>query len=196
MKRTLAAACAAMLLAGTLTACGTKDNNSTAGNNGAGTSGTGTSAGSSGSGTSAGASGTGTSTGTSGTGPSTGTSGTGTSTGTAGTGAVAGDNGNRNARNGSAAGTAYTAPGQVRRYVEDRDYLSYDDVYGPGTGLEDGRYYADANGVVNPNGNGPEQDGRSLGRDWRRGAANVVRGTGQAIENTGEAVQDMAGGKK
>lgn len=142
MKRLLAAACAAMLLTGSLTACSNR--NST---------------------------------------PNTGTNDT-------------------NGTNANPAGTAYTAPGQVR-YPAGADY-DRDSYNGMLTnrkyydGTPDGRYTAYSDGTVAPGGGATTRDTYNQGTtgsltgDVARGAGDLVRGTGDAVADIGTGIGNAA----
>ena len=146
MKRLLAAACAAMLLTGALTACSSNRNNT----------------------------------------PNTGNDANGTNT--------------------NPAGTAYTAPGQVR-YPAGADY-DRDSYNGMLTnrkyydGTPDGRYTAYSDGTVAPGGNSAARDTYHLGTtgnnagtltgDVARGADDLVRGAGDAVDDIGTGIGNAA----
>lgn len=187
MKRLLAAACAATLLTGGLTACTVRENPVHTNTNGVTnskipmddtTNNSGTDMGSSGNGTvhSGGTNNSTTDPTTRDSGSVSGTPNNGTANPTTrGSGSVSGGSNNGN-------GTIYPDASDLARSGYDRmrsDHIWYD-------GKSNGRYTAYSDGAVSPGGTGNLiQDGKNLGRDLMNGTKNMVDSVRDSVRDLG-----------
>lgn len=204
MNRSLWAACAAILLAGTLTACSTtpaNDANSNGNNtnSGTGSSSMGTTNGSNGSGNTGSTNG-GNNSGS--TDVTNGTNNSGNTNGTGGNGSGSTANsGGMNSTGGTPSGTSYVVPRRTR-YPNgaDQDRASYNRMTSSRTTTRsedrpDSRYTAYSDGYVYPGSNAmTPNNGSGLVQDVTRTARNMVTGVGDMFRDAGDAVRNVTGG--
>lgn len=214
MNRSLWAACAAILLAGTLTACSTTPANDTnsSGNNtnsGTGSSSMDTTNGSNGSGNTGSTNGNN----NSGNNPSNnsgntdvtnGTNNSGNTNGTGGNGSGSTANsGGMNSTGGTPSGTSYAVPRRTH-YPNgaDQDRASYNRMtsnrnrtVARSGGRSDGLYTAYSDGYVYPGSNAmTSNNGSGLVQDVTRTARDMVTGVGDMFRDAGDAVRNVTGG--
>lgn len=212
MNRSLWAACAAILLAGTLTACSTTPANDANSNGNNTNSGTGSSSmdtanGSNGSGNTGSTNGDN----NSGNNPSNnsgntdvtnGTNNSGNTNGTGGNGSDSTANsGGMNSTGGTPSGTSYVVPRRTR-YPNgaDQDRASYNRMTSSRTTTRsedrpDSRYTAYSDGYVYPGSNAmTPNNGSGLVQDVTRTARNMVTGVGDMFRDAGDAVRNVTGG--
>lgn len=213
MNRSLLAACAAILLVGTLTACSTTPANDTNSNGNNTNSGTGSSSmdtanGSNGSGNTGSTNGDN----NSGNNPSNnsgntdvtnGTNNSGNTNGTGGSNTTgnAANSGGMNSTGGTPSGTSYVVPRRTH-YPNgaNQDRASYNRMTSSRTmnrseGRPDSRYTAYSDGYVYPGSNAmTSNNGSGLVQDVTRTARDMVTGVGDMFRDAGDAVRNVTGG--